>query len=139
LNSTGIKYFDHDGYTRFENATITLPNIRFDCGGKAINRDFHKLLKTEEHPQIDITLKQISLDASDDSLVNAKVDIDICDVRRTYEIPIEVAQKDNLVVSGVLPLNINDFNLSPPSKLFGIIKVEPEIKIDFFFSLQMEE
>jgi hypothetical protein len=71
--------------------------------------------------------------------VNAKVDIDICDLQKTYQIPIKIAKKDKLRVSGVLPLNINDFNLSSPSKFFGIIKVEPEIKIDFFFSLQMQE
>ena len=39
--------------------------------------------------------------------------------------------ENGLYVRGLLPININDFKLKAPTKMLGIVKVSPQIEIDF--------
>jgi hypothetical protein len=129
-DSMTVSYFDHDNHLKFNKASLTLPNLEFSCGGKAIDKDFNKLLNTDKFPEIVLILKEITPnDAS--SSVNATVDIMICNVVNTYTVPVSVSSSDQIQIDGRLPLNIKDFNLTAPSKVMGLIKVNPEIEIEF--------
>ena len=130
-DSIRVNYNDYNEYVEFKNAAIVLPNWEFDCGGKMINKDFHKLLNSSEFPKITLVLKQVIHNNSDDASISATVDIMICNIVNTYTIPINIANTDELKIDGVLPLDINDFNLTAPSKALGMIKVSSEIEIEF--------
>ena len=45
--------------------------------------------------------------------------------------PISITNDHNIQVSGVMPLDINDFNLTAPTKMLGMVKVSPKIEIQF--------
>lgn len=130
-----LMYKDYDSIIKFDAAKLTLPNLKFDCGGKAINKDFNKLLNTDEHPEIILNLREISKQLNDKNTVNAIIEITICDIIKTYTIPVSVANEGGICVSGLLPININDFNLTAPTKMLGIVKVYPEIEIDFLLQI----
>lgn len=132
-----IKYVDFEHKIEFEDTKLTLPNLEFDCGGKAINKDFKELLKTEEHPSITLKLKELSKVNTNSNSRIATIEITISNIVKTYNIPVSIVNNDLLNVSGVMPLDITDFNLVAPTKMLGMIKVSPKIEIDF--SLKIKE
>lgn len=134
-DSIRINYNSYDKTLKFNKATLTLPNLQFDCGGKAINKDFNKLLNTDEFPKIVLNLKEIRKHGEDSNTLSATVAITISNIVNTYTVPVVLSDKDGIQVSGVLPLNISDFNLTPPTKMLGMVKVSPEIEIQFSLNI----
>jgi hypothetical protein len=97
-----------------------------------MTKDFIKLLKTNEFPTIEIEIIEISTLASKTS---AKATITLAGKQNTYQIPINT-NPNNTVFSGILPLNIKDFSIEPPTKMLGMVVVHE--KVDIHFSLQLE-
>ncbi len=113
----------------FKNAILTLKNEGFDCGNKAINKDFHSLLNTKEYPKITLELTEIILDKVDKG--KASVKINIAGKEMTYIVPIEIVAAPVNRFIGKLKLDIRDFGLEPPKKLLGLIVIKEEIDINF--------
>lgn len=137
-DSIRISYSMVNDKLSFSKANLELKNISFNCGNKGINKDFNNLLNTEEFPKIRIDL--ISAErGSKESEIMVMVDITICNISKSYKIMVEVNKRNkDFVVCGLLPIDINDFNLEPPKKLLGIIKVSNEIEIDFSLAVEVE-
>ena len=107
---------------------------QFDCGKRAINRDFKSTLKYKEYPFIEIVLNELV--ASDStSLIpkEAEVTIRIAGVERHYTVPLNSfsSSEESFTVGGNKILRMTDFGLEPPSPMFGLIKVEDELNIQF--------
>lgn len=132
-----IQYEKEDEVIRFKKSTLILDNSFFNCGGKGINRDFHELLKTDEHPQIFLSLKEIRKKTFARNKVEALVEIQIAGVSRNYKVEVEANRRDDLQIEGRLKLNITDFNLEAPKKMMGLIVVSEEIEI--LFNLFLED
>ena len=107
--------------------------ILFDCGGRQINKDFHKLLNTKEFPQILIKLKEIEYLLES---IKACIEMEIAGVSKTYTLHVTQTKEDTHNILGVLELDISDFNLESPTKLLGIIVVSDIIEIDFNLSFK---
>ncbi|MGJ8549217.1 YceI family protein [Winogradskyella wichelsiae] len=126
-----ISYQDYGKKIKFVDTKLILPNVEFNCGGRVINKDFKELLNTDEYPAITLKLKEISKIKSHDTSIKATVEITIGNIVKTYTIPVSITQDQDLHVSGVMPLDINDFNLIAPTKMLGMVKVSSEIEIQF--------
>ncbi|WP_310993777.1 YceI family protein [Aequorivita marina] len=113
----------------FTNAVLFLKNKGFDCGNKGINQDFHEMLNTKAHPNIVLELTKITLNKDESAI--AKVLITISGVKKEYSLPVAIFSSPINRFVGSLKLNINDFNLEPPSKMFGLIKIKKDIDINF--------
>jgi len=121
----------HDDYLTFNRTQLFLNNVFFDCGHRAINKDFHKLLNTDENPRIKIELLKAE-EQNASGCVDVLLEITISDEVKRYTIPVQVKRTTDLVMLyGSLPIDINDFGLKPPKKLLGVIKVSNKIEIDF--------
>ena len=108
----------------------------FDSNNKMALRDFFKLLKIDTYPEIKIQLNYIesmkSAPLNDYSKGQASVNITITNVTRQYMIPISSNKSGDLYnLTGRMKLNIKDFGLVPPIEMFGLIKVNEWIDIDF--------
>ncbi|WP_165764799.1 YceI family protein [Winogradskyella aurantia] len=138
-DSIEVSFISDKAYLNFTNTQLHLKNSFFDCGHKAINRDFNKLLKTDEFPSIKIEL--ISAHNQPNNLsIMTKLNIVISGISKRYDIPVEVDKTtDGVMICGNLPIDINDFNLSPPKKLLGMIKVSNKIEIDFNLAVKTSE
>ena len=115
----------------FNKTVLELENNCFDCGGKGINNDFQELLKSELYPKTYINLKEISIDDNNPSCVFASINIHMAGATKSYTIPVELNQKENLHIKGILNLDICDFNLEPPKKALGLVVVKNMIEINF--------
>ncbi|WP_421774292.1 hypothetical protein [Gracilimonas sp.] len=125
----------------FEADTINVNGVslfleisRFDCGKKAINRDFRNTLKYKNHPFIKITLNELILKTKDNPIpTTANVIITIAGVERNYDVPLHafLSTEDGVLVGGNKILYMSDFGLTPPSPLFGLVQVRDELDIVF--------
>lgn len=130
-DSIAISYRMVGDNLSFSKAKLELKSLSFNCGNKGINKDFNKLLKSDVYPKIRIDLVSAESRIEDSELV-VTVDITICGISKSYEILIQVNKRNgDLLVCGTLPIDINDFQLEPPKKMLGLIKVSNEIEIDF--------
>lgn len=120
----------------FHKANLFLDNQSFDCGSRAINKDFHSLLKSDQYPSILLKLKEIELDTNAPTYLNAQVDIEIAGQTNSYKVPIKFEQKENMSILGVLQLNLNDFDLKAPKKVLGLIIVHETITINFDLAIR---
>lgn len=124
-----IGYHHTGNQIKFTGAVLTLNNRGFDCGSKGINRDFHDLLKTDQYPKILLELNKVTL--SSPTKGQATVFITIAGKQKSYELPVTITEGEIAEFRGNLHLDIRNFNLEPPKKLFGMIVVKDEIDIQF--------
>ncbi len=124
-----IKFRTTNSKVMFEDAVLILNNLGFDCGNKGINKDFHSLLQTDKYPEI--VLELIEVNMKDHGSAIATVKIGIAGKNKHYTLPVEVRNEPVKCFIGNLKLDINDFNLKPPKKMFGLIVVKKEIEINF--------
>ena len=121
---------------QFQNAKLKLANDCFDCGGKAINRDFRELLKTEKHPQVELKLLHVDPLETDAQKIGVGMEITIAGVARKYETTLSCIQSGDICVNGTLGLRLSDFGLEPPRKVMGMIKVDDEIQVQLTLKLK---
>lgn len=126
-----VHYEKGENVIHFENATLTLENSCFDCGGRGINKDFYSLLKSEEHPNIFLRLKQIKKKHHDKNSIEALIEIEIAGITKSYQMDAKLTNDHNLIISGLLKLNISDFNLKAPRKMMGLVVISEDIEINF--------
>ncbi|PKD20629.1 hypothetical protein APR41_13210 [Salegentibacter salinarum] len=124
-----VHYTENGDILYFKNSVLPLENVYFDCGNRKINKDFHELLKSEEHPEILLKLKKIDMRGEGNSIVT--IGFTIAGVNNDYKFPVEITRDQQLCFDGKLKLNIKDFNLEAPSKIFGLIVLDEEIEINF--------
>lgn len=124
-----ISYSSEEKTIYFENAVLELRNEGFNCGHRAIDKDFHLLLKTKEYPKI--TLQLLKAKIKEDNKGEVTVRIQIAGISNDYSFPIQFRPSPIDRFVGKLKLNIKDFNLEPPKKLMGLIVIKEEIEISF--------
>lgn len=124
-----IQYSESENQIRFSQAVLTLNNKGFDCGSRGINKDFHDLLRTSKHPRILLEMSRIELSGNDEGV--ATVNITIAGIQNTYKVPVVIKNGIISEYKGSLTLDIKDYDLQPPKKLFGMIVVKDDIEINF--------
>ena len=124
-----VSYTRKDSIMNFSGAILTLNTQGFDCGNKGINQDFHDLIKSDQYPEILLELSNVTLHSKTFGIAN--ICITMAGKQKFYKVPVNIQDGKTAHFKGELELNIKDFNLEPPKKLFGIIKVKDEIEIAF--------
>jgi len=120
----------------FKNANLQLESDCFDCGGKAINKDFKELLQTEKYPWIKLRLLYVDPPDPDIKKVGVGMEITIAGVSRTYVIELDSDLRGDIFVDGTLALKLTDFGLEPPKKVLGLIKVDDQVLVDIKLRLR---
>jgi len=117
---------------KFESALIQFPVASFDCGGRMINQDFKELLQEKYHPRINLRLLEIEPIEEDKALVT--LEFEIAGVKNLYKMPASFAVMKGYYSSrGHIELDIEDFGLEQPKKLFGMITISNKIDVHFKF------
>lgn len=134
----------------FENARLNLATNAFDCGNNQMNKDLQNLLQTDNYPYITIDLDCIHvLNPSQQEVVSYHnrsrkitilADITIAGTTREQLLPVEIYNEGNeRNYTGTISINLNDFNIKPPTKMLGLIKVNENIEVNFFVKVALLE
>lgn len=108
----------------------------FDCGKRGINRDFRNTLKSKVYPNIQIELVKVV--AQNEIPFEAEIMASLAGVTNRYilELVNLSIENEQTQFEGTLTLKMSDFNLSPPTALFGLIKVRDEIDVNFLLKIR---
>ncbi|MBU3679436.1 MAG: YceI family protein [Candidatus Kapabacteria bacterium] len=121
----------------FDNAVLQLRVKELNCDNSKINADLCSALQAEQFPFITIELHDAVIDratSSGETLdLRIAASLRITDQKRR----IELRTKGKILSDGryqfmaLKALKMSDFGVDPPTALFGLIKVNDEIKINF--------
>jgi hypothetical protein len=111
----------------------------FECQQPYMNNDLRKALKSKECPLMKISLLSIGNFTGNVPHVKGKVAISLAGVTRVIDIDYTVQPLDenNLRLYGRQQVLFSDFELTPPHKMAGLVKVEQQIDVKFMLALRL--
>lgn len=122
------------------NGKLNLDVLAFDCRNKMMTNDLRKTLRAKEHPHLTIRFVSINSfpDLKNPSKITGVVDIGLAGVTKRFEISylFTTENPQQLRLKGSRVVNFSDFNLTPPSKLGGIIKAKDQLSVEFSLNLK---
>ncbi len=115
--------------------------IKFDCGHKMMTKDLQKTLKASQYPIMTVDFLSFSKSLSKlkpEESLTGQAEIKLAGVSKKYNITYLFKKNKNglFELNGYQQILFSDFNLKPPSKLGGTIRVENELKVSFTLILQ---
>lgn len=127
----------------FLKGSVHLPASHFDCGMQVMTKDFGTTIKAKEHPFIIITFKTF------ERLPNYKLKTDKFKGTMTISLggssnvfdvdcTIEVKPSGHIHLSGGRNFLFSDFNLVPPEKMMGLIRIQQELTVSFNLVLLLD-
>lgn len=90
------------------------------------------MLQEAQYPKLRIQLKAVSIskENKENKEGEAKVTIGIAGMERDYTLPFEWCHQDGKYkINACFDLNTRDFELTPPRKLMGLLKVKNDIEV----------
>lgn len=106
--------------------------------GSAMNNKIYKALKSETHPQITFEQKTAAaikaLPGGQFKLTSTGI-LSIGGVEKTVSVEVMGTKKDGkLVFQGSKPLKLSEFEIEPPSAMFGQIQTHDDVTVHFTFN-----
>lgn len=127
---------------------VTIPVKALECGKKKMNQDMYEALKADDHPKITFRLLKADLlnkSTHPDSVgwmkIRAHGLLTIAGVTDTTDLVVhgQVIGQNRFRVKGMKPLNMDTFNIKPPTALFGLIKADEELSVHFDVSVLLKD
>jgi hypothetical protein len=124
---------------RFQNASLSLRTKALDCDNSKMNSDLCDALKADDYPYITIQFHDATIvrgdlsDASDGADLRMQATMSITDVnqRVTLDVKGKKLSPGRYRFTCAKKLKMTDFNIDPPTALFGLIRVRDEITVNF--------
>ena len=118
----------------FTNSCLTIDINNFDCHQRIITNDFRKTLKADQNRFLKIQF--LSLDAFDvrnQQTVKGEVEILLAGQVKytTIDFKTNATNTGLIQMNGTKTLLFSEFNLHPPKKMAGIIRIKEEIRVNF--------
>lgn len=125
---------------------VTIPVQGLHGGSALFNRDLHRALEAKKYPEV---VYQLTGFRPGDALVTdpewrrlrTEGRLTITDVTRTIRMEItgRWSQPDRLEFKGNKILTIPEFDVTPPTRFFGALRVGDTVTVDFHLYLHPEE
>lgn len=116
----------------------------FDCGKSRMNKDFWKALQSDRYPIITYALDEVSTNlptdvASGEIEITARGTLTIAGIERPVVLQLLARRvSENFYrATGTHEILMSDFNVEPPTALFGLIKARDNISILFDLKIKM--
>lgn len=125
----------------FRQQTLHIPLEPFDCGNRIIRNDFLKTLKSEVYPYFKLQLHDLRLSDSkywwQDTLTGA-INITMAGKSMRYKMnyQLHIYSRHLIELAGEQTFQFSDFNLIPPQRLAGLVKIDNTIQVSFRFILR---
>jgi hypothetical protein len=101
---------------------------------KNMDKNIYRALNTEQHPNIAFTLSkfQKKSSAAGTTTVEATGSLRIAGVLREITLAaICIVTPKGLIIEGKVPIRMRDYNVEPPTAIFGTIKTGNEVIIEY--------
>lgn len=133
------------GYTTLQPITLSgslqIEIVQFNCHSSFINRDFCKTLKADEFPEM--IIRFLGIESMPElkekpELIKGVVEVEVAGVIKQIEMNYFFSKTNNGLVQlqGEKNFCFSDFNLKPPKKLAGLIRIKDDFKVSFRLMLR---
>ncbi|WP_162417577.1 YceI family protein [Cyclobacterium roseum] len=114
--------------TTIQSAEMTLPVKTLKSGKGQMDNNAYKALNADDHPEITFTLLEAHQDGGNDWKATGR--LEIAGKAETVPFLLEIASSGtNLMLSGSAAIKLTDFDVDPPTAVFGTIKTGNEMTI----------
>ena len=127
----------------FTKGYVGLEAASFDCGMPVMTKDFGKTIKSKEYPFIFIEF--ISFERGSGAQLSGgkfkgKLKISIGGVTKAFDVDCTIEPKGSGLIhlQGGRDFTFSDFDLEPPSKMMGMVKVSDALKVNFHLVLLLD-
>lgn len=122
---------------------IRIPVYDFEASNHRMLSDFYEMVKASKYPFIDIDIEPRGMADFDEQsgLTNFRTTVTIAGKSNTYVVPSAISgcQQRGFMLEGDLEVKLTDFDIQPPTKLLGAIKVNDNVFIKFAFRMEHEK
>lgn len=120
---------------------ISVPIRDFECRNQSVYEDFLRLLKADQFPYLEIDVPQyqaFNVSENETSVLEKEIAITVTGISKKYDIicRIEKNGAQNEILYGIAQIRFTDFEIKPPVKFSGLVKVKDEIIVKFGFCIQ---
>ena len=117
---------------------VTLSSEKLDCGGGTMNDHMKKALKVGDFPTVTFRLATYDLKHGADGISGTLIGtLTLGGVKKSISIPATgTTENGALHVLGSYDLKMTDYDLTPPSLMFGRIKVRDDVTVKFDLMLK---
>lgn len=112
---------------------ITVPADKLECGNGTMNEHMRKAIKLKDNPIIEFTMSGYDVSKAADGVTGTLTGtLKLGGVTKTIAVPAAARSEGSaLHVTGAYELKMSDFDLTPPSLMFGRIKVRDDLSVKF--------
>ena len=139
--NTSNPNIDEKGSDKYD--MIRIPVEEFQCSNQIICNDFKKMVNASEYPFIEILIEHKNFQAfdQDKKIINLNAEISLAGFSRRYNIPCRIIPlaDSGYALKGGKNIELSDFHIEPPEKVFGAIKVSNNVFINFVFKFQSDD
>ena len=123
---------------------IMIPVHHFSGSNSRMLNDFYKMVDASNYPVITIDIdpsEPFLLNKANSTSTTLKTKISIAGESRSYLVSCDVfnCPQSGIVLKGEIKIALTDFNIDPPVKVLGAVKVNNQVFINFAFQLDSEE
>lgn len=126
-----------------ERMSLQIPAPEMDCNNDTMNDHMWKALKAEDHPQIrfELTDYRVTGQSGDTATLELPGELTLAGVTRPHSITAQaVPQADgSLRVLGSSQFEMTEFDVKPPSLMFGLMKVHPPVTVHWDLVVRSQE
>lgn len=117
---------------------VTVPLKAFDCGRDGMTRDLQETLKMDDHPEIRFELVHATVTSETDTSAQwRRVEVlgalTIAGTKRLTRLHAagRALDENRFRVRGCHPIRMTYYNVDPPTKALGLIKVKNRVEVQF--------
>lgn len=100
--------------------------------GAAMDKKMHAALKVEEHPEVSFKFQEIKKSADSENTFQLKGLLNIAGVEKAVNIALEFQEiEGKYKFKGSKELKLQDYNMEPPTAMFGQIIVGDNVTVEF--------
>jgi polyisoprenoid-binding protein YceI len=117
---------------------VTVPVKAFDCGRDGMTRDLQETLNMEDHPQIRFELIHATVTSETDTSAQwRRVEVlgalTIAGTKRLTRLHAagRALDENRFRVRGCHPIRMTYYNVEPPAKALGLVKVKNRVEVQF--------
>ena len=120
----------------FYSVELNMPVINILSGDEKLDDNMYDALKVDEYPTISFRMEEAGIMSTigDDSVkITITGALTVAGIEKTIEMPVLVTlRSDGMVgISGTKQLLMTDFDIEPPSLMFGLLETDDKVTIHF--------
>jgi hypothetical protein len=128
----------------FVKGAVVLDASSCDCGMAVMTSDFRKAINSKEFPSITIdfiSFERMPVYATTRDQFKGILKISLAGVTKVFEVSCSINATNTGIIHlvGKRDFNFSDFNIVPPTRMLGAVRVNQSLNVSFHLQLKLDQ